>query len=53
MSHGVTEVSGESGSGKTQLCLQLSLTVQLSPDNGGLNAGNLSELIAVKALFVL
>jgi len=39
MSHGITEVSGESASGKTQLCLQLSLTVQLSQDSGGLHAG--------------
>jgi len=39
MSHGITEVSGESASGKTQLCLQLCLTVQLSQSNGGLNAG--------------
>jgi len=39
MSHGINEVSGESASGKTQLCLQLCLTVQLPHDNGGLNAG--------------
>jgi len=39
MSHGITEIAGESASGKTQLCLQLCLTVQLSHDNGGLNAG--------------
>jgi len=39
MSHGITEISGESSSGKTQMCLQFSLTVQLSQDNGGLNAG--------------
>lgn len=39
MSHGITEVAGESASGKTQLCLQLSLTVQLSQDSGGLSAG--------------
>jgi len=39
MSHGITEISGESASGKTQLCLQLCLTVQLSQDSGGLDAG--------------
>jgi len=44
MSHGITELSGESASGKTQLCLQLCLTVQLSQDNGGLNAGKCSVL---------
>jgi len=41
MSHCITEVSGESASGKTQLCLQLCLTVQLSRDNGGLNSGKI------------
>ena len=32
----VTELVGESTVGKTQLCLQLLLTVQLHPDRGGL-----------------
>lgn len=33
----LTEISGESGAGKTQLCLQLSLTVQLPVSVGGLS----------------
>ena len=45
MSHGITEVAGESASGKTQLCLQLSLAVQLSQDCGGLDAGKSFMLI--------
>lgn len=36
ISRGITEISGESASGKTQFCLQLSLTVQLPEENGGL-----------------
>lgn len=32
----LTEISGEAGSGKTQLCLQLCLQAQLSLRNGGL-----------------
>lgn len=39
VSHGITEISGESASGKTQLCLQLSLNVQLPESQGGLNGG--------------
>ncbi|KAK9503504.1 hypothetical protein O3M35_010049 [Rhynocoris fuscipes] len=35
---GITEISGESGVGKTQFCLQLSLTVQYPPEFGGFNA---------------
>jgi DNA-repair protein XRCC3 len=38
---GVTELSGESATGKTQLCLQLCLAVQLPPAYGGLAAGAL------------
>eukprot|EP00794_Sanderia_malayensis_P020350 gene20350-22354_t len=38
---GINEISGESGSGKTQIALQLCLTSQFSRDNGGLNAGAL------------
>lgn len=34
---GITELSGESGCGKTQLCLQLALTSQNSVSVGGLN----------------
>eukprot|EP00752_Nemacystus_decipiens_P003395 g3141.t1 len=33
---GITEIAGEAGAGKTQLCLQLLLQAQLSPDEGGL-----------------
>ena len=36
---GINEISGESGSGKTQVALQLCLTVQLSEENGGLQGG--------------
>jgi len=32
---GITEVTGESATGKTQLCLQLSLTAQLPTSRGG------------------
>lgn len=33
---GITEISGESGVGKSQICLQLSLMVQLPVERGGL-----------------
>lgn len=36
---GITEVTGQSGSGKTQFTLQLSLCAQLPPDAGGLGKG--------------
>ncbi|KYQ91914.1 AAA ATPase domain-containing protein [Tieghemostelium lacteum] len=36
---GITEISGESASGKTQIALQLSLQVQLPFEQGGLNGG--------------
>jgi len=36
---GITEIAGGSGCGKTQLCLQLLLTVQSCRDDGGLQAG--------------
>lgn len=36
---GVTELSGVSAAGKTQLCLQLSLVVQFPEGQGGLNGG--------------
>jgi DNA-repair protein XRCC3 len=39
LSKGITEISGESGSGKSQMCLQLSLNVQLPLEEGGLNGG--------------
>lgn len=35
----ITEIAGEAGSGKTQLCLQLALQVQLPPEEGGLGGG--------------
>lgn len=38
-SRGITELAGQSGSGKTQLCLQLALTVQLPFSSGGLDSG--------------
>lgn len=37
---GVTELSGPSGAGKTQLALQLCLSVQYPPAYGGLDSGN-------------
>lgn len=36
---GIIEISGEAGSGKTQICLQLSLTVQLPEQFGGFEKG--------------
>ena len=39
LTQGITEVTGESSSGKTQICLQLCLTVQLPKDKGGLEGG--------------
>ncbi|XP_034247672.1 DNA repair protein XRCC3 [Thrips palmi] len=36
---GITELAGESGCGKTQLCLQLCLGVQYSQSQGGFNSG--------------
>ncbi|XP_045117064.1 DNA repair protein XRCC3-like isoform X3 [Portunus trituberculatus] len=36
---GITEVTGQSGSGKTQVALQLSLCAQLPPAAGGLGKG--------------
>ncbi|GAA5919870.1 hypothetical protein JCM1841_002083 [Sporobolomyces salmonicolor] len=37
----LTEIAGQSASGKTHLCLQLSLMVQLPPSQGGLSGGAL------------
>lgn len=37
--NGLTEIFGESGSGKSQICLQLSLNVQLPVYLGGFNKG--------------
>ena len=36
---GITEITGESSSGKTQICLQLCLSVQLPHEHGGLRGG--------------
>lgn len=38
---GITELSGQSGAGKTQLALQLCLCVQYPTDYGGLDSGNI------------
>ena len=40
LSSGITEITGESATGKTQLCMQLCLTVQLPTEKGGLGGGN-------------
>ncbi|RKO97835.1 P-loop containing nucleoside triphosphate hydrolase protein [Caulochytrium protostelioides] len=40
----VHEIYGESGSGKTQMCLQLALLVQLDPELGGLAKGRMYQL---------
>jgi DNA repair protein RadA len=37
--HGITEFTGEYGTGKTQLCLSLCVRVQLKPEDGGLGGG--------------
>ncbi|CAG8471322.1 16674_t:CDS:2 [Funneliformis caledonium] len=39
MSCGITEIVGESSAGKTQMCLQLCLTVQMPIELGGLEGG--------------
>lgn len=39
LTRGITEIFGESGAGKTQLLLQLSLSVQLPESVGGINKG--------------
>jgi len=36
---GITEISGESGCGKTQFCLQIALTVQLPLPLKGAKSG--------------
>jgi len=36
---GITEIVGEAGTGKTQICVQLCLQVQLSIEKGGLGGG--------------
>ncbi|XP_033096535.1 DNA repair protein XRCC3-like isoform X2 [Anneissia japonica] len=39
LSQGITEIAGESASGKTQICIQLCLTVQCPKALGGLDGG--------------
>ena len=41
---GITEIAGESASGKTQLCMQLCLTVQLAENMNGLDAGKTASI---------
>lgn len=41
---GITELAGESGCGKTQLCLQLCLSVQFPKQEAGLDAGSVLEM---------
>ena len=36
---GINEIAGESGSGKTQIALQLCLIAQLKEENGGMQGG--------------
>lgn len=36
---GITEICGTAGSGKSQICMQLALTVQLAEESGGLGKG--------------
>lgn len=40
---GITQIYGAAGTGKTQLALQLCLTVQLPITAGGLGAGNVQN----------
>ncbi len=42
LSQGITEIAGESAAGKTQICMQLCLTVQLPQESGGLHGGRLN-----------
>ena len=49
---GITEITGESSSGKTQICLQLCLSVQLPPEHGGFEGGKYMYLVHV-TLFLL
>ena len=37
--NGITEIAGESASGKTQFCMQLCLTVQLPSNMNGFQSG--------------
>lgn len=46
---GVTELSGPSGAGKTQLALQLCLCVQYPSAYGGLDSGNTDVILLWKS----
>ena len=48
LSRALTELSGESASGKTQFCLQLCVTAQLGRDLGGLGAGTRASVTRFK-----
>lgn len=39
MPFGITEISGEAGTGKSQLCMQLAIRVHLPISEGGLEGG--------------
>jgi RecA/RadA recombinase len=41
MAHGITEICGEAGAGKTQLCLTLALQCYLDREHGGLGSGSI------------
>lgn len=51
--NGITEIVGPSGVGKTQLCLQLSLTSQLPEEFGGLNKGFMKLELRHKSYIVI
>lgn len=45
----IVEISGESSCGKTQICLQLAITVQYPEEMGGLDAGKLLKSVYTSA----
>lgn len=50
---GITEISGESGCGKTQFCLQIALTIQLPLILKGAKSGTNNYLLKKNYLFIL
>ena len=52
LNRGITEVAGESASGKTQLCMQLCITVQLPREMHGLDSGKSRTDLCVLSLSV-
>ncbi|VDI19432.1 DNA-repair protein XRCC3 [Mytilus galloprovincialis] len=54
LSHGITEISGESSAGKTQLCLHLCLNVQLPFTLGGLSVsvGNIKVAVIQSVVYI-